>query len=162
AGAKQILHVSTESILTRANQTTSITEDQVVTPADALGPYCRSKLLAEMYAFGLARAGAPVWIANPTIPVGPGDRGQSPPTRMIVDFCRGGRPEYLNAHLNLIDVRDVAEGLIRVLERGKPGRRYLLGHENLSVHRLFAQLAKLTGQPPPSRRVPYALALAAA
>src|SRR5262245_37535356 len=34
AGAKQILHVSTESILTRANQTTSITEDQVVTPAD--------------------------------------------------------------------------------------------------------------------------------
>src|SRR5207247_1689250 len=104
AGARRVLHVSTESILTRANQTTAIDEDQAVTLADAIGPYCRSKLLAEMYALRRARAGAPVLVANPTIPVGPGDRGRSPPTQMILDFCQGKRHEYLDAELNLIDV----------------------------------------------------------
>jgi dihydroflavonol-4-reductase len=162
AGAERVLHTSTESILTRARQTAPIAEDQRVSLADVIGPYCRSKYLAERHAFRLARRGAPVVIVNPTLPVGPGDLGRSPPTQMMLDFCRGRRHEYLDAELNLIDVRDVAEGMVRALERGVPGRRYLLGHENLSIRQVFAHLAQLTGLPEPHRRVPYVVALAAA
>src|SRR5262249_42295428 len=144
AGARRVLHTSTESILTRARQTTAITEDQSVSLDDAVGPYCRSKLQAERYAFRLARSGAPVIIVNPTIPVGPGDRGRSPPTRMCLDFCRGGRREYLDGELNLVDVRDVADGMIRAMDIGRPGRRYLLGHENVTIQEVFRILAKLT------------------
>ena len=78
--------------------------------SDAVGPYCRSKLLAEQYAFHLAGKGLPVVVANPTMPVGPGDRGLSPPTRLIVDFCGGHLPATMDCTLNLIDVRDVALG----------------------------------------------------
>jgi dihydroflavonol-4-reductase len=162
AGARRVLHTSTESILTRARQTDAITEEQHVTLADVIGPYCRSKYLAERHALALGRRGGPVVVVNPTLPVGPGDRGRSPPTQMMLDFCRGRRREYLDADLNLIDVRDVAEGMVRALERGRPGRRYLLGHENLSIYEVFATLAGLTGLPPPRWRVPYALALAVA
>jgi len=162
AGAKKILHTSTESILTRARQTGAITEEQHIGMEDVIGPYCRSKFLAERYAFRLAKAGAPVVVVNPTLPIGPGDLGRSPPTQMMLDFCRGRRREYLDAELNLIDVRDVAEGMIRAMDRGRPGRRYLLGHENLTIREIFAHLARLTGLPEPSRRVPYPLALAAA
>jgi dihydroflavonol-4-reductase len=162
AGARRVLHTSTESILTRARQTTPIAEEQHVTPRDVIGPYCRSKFLAERHALRLARAGAPVVIVNPTLPVGPGDLGQSPPTQMLLDFCRGRRREYLDAELNLIDVRDVADGMVRALEHGRPGRRYLLGHENLSIREVFARLARLTGLPEPRWRVPYPVALSAA
>ncbi|HKI33391.1 MAG TPA: NAD-dependent epimerase/dehydratase family protein [Gemmataceae bacterium] len=162
AGARRILHTSTESILTRVHQSGAIREDQEVRLEDALGPYCRSKLLAERYAFRLARSGAPVVIVNPTIPVGPGDRGRSPPTQMILDFCRGRRNEYLDGELNLIDVRDVAEGMILAMDRGRMGRRYLLGAENHTIRRVFALLAELTGLPEPARRVPYGVALTAA
>jgi dihydroflavonol-4-reductase len=162
AGAKRVLHTSTESILTRSRQSAAITEEQHVPPEDVLGPYCRSKYDAERFALGLARAGAPVVVVNPTLPVGPGDRGRSPPTQMILDFCAGKRREYLDADLNLIDARDVAEGMVLALERGRPGRRYLLGHQNLSVREVFCLLARLTGLPPPRWRVPYALALAVA
>jgi dihydroflavonol-4-reductase len=162
AGVPRILHTSTESILTRALQTAPIAEDQEVTIRDVVGPYCRSKFQAERHAFRLARAGAPIVIVNPTLPIGPGDRGRSPPTQMLLDFCRGRRREYLDAELNLIDVRDVAEGMVRALERGRPGRRYLLGHENLSIRSLFCMLADLTGVPEPRWRVPYPAALAAA
>jgi dihydroflavonol-4-reductase len=162
AGVRRVLHTSTESILTRVHQTGPIAEDQHVTMGDVVGPYCRSKFLAERQAFRLARAGAPVVIVNPTLPVGPGDYGRSPPTQMILDFCRGKRREYLDAELNMIDVRDVAEGMVRAMESGRPGRRYLLGHENLSIREVFGMLAGLTGIPEPRWRVPYALALAAA
>jgi dihydroflavonol-4-reductase len=162
AGAKRILHTSTESILTRARQTRAITEEQHIEIEDVIGPYCRSKFLAERYAFRLAKAGAPVIVVNPTLPIGPGDLGRSPPTQMMLDFCKGRRREYMDAQLNLIDVRDVAEGMVRAMDRGRIGRRYLLGHENLTIREIFAQLARLTNLPEPSRRVPYPVALAAA
>jgi dihydroflavonol-4-reductase len=162
AGARRVLHTSTESILTRNGQSTAIAEDQHVTARDAIGPYCRSKYLAERHAFRLAKAGAPVVIVNPTLPVGPGDFGRSPPTQMLLDFCRGKRREYIRAEVNMIDVRDVAEGMVRAMEVGRPGRRYLLGHENLAIKQVFDLMAELTGLPRPDRRVPYPVALAAA
>ena len=73
AGARRILHTSTESILTRSRQAGPIREDQVVPPGDVIGPYCRSKYRAECHAFELARQGAPIVVVNPTLPVGPGD-----------------------------------------------------------------------------------------
>src|SRR5262249_52875097 len=96
AGVRRVLHTSTESILTRARQNGSIGRDQAVTLRDALGPYCRSKLLAERHALLLARQQAPVVVVCPTLPVGPGDWGRSPPTQMMLDFCRGRRREYLD------------------------------------------------------------------
>src|SRR5512135_261059 len=162
AGAERVLHTSTESILTRARSDGPIAEDVAIALSDAIGPYCRSKLLAESEALARARAGRPVVIANPTMPVGPGDRGLSPPTRLIRDFCRGRLPARMDCTLNLIDVRDVAEGLIRTMDRGRPGRRYLLGGENLTLIGLLGILSELTGVPVPRRRVPYALGLAIA
>jgi len=162
AGASRILHCSTESILTRVRQTGPIREDVEVPLAEVIGPYCRSKYFAERTAFALAARGAPVLVVNPTLPVGPGDRGMSPPTRMMRDFCTDGRSAYVDADLNLIDVRDVAEGMIRAIAVGVPGRRYLLGAENWSVKRVFDFLAQLEGLPPPRWQVPYALALTAA
>jgi dihydroflavonol-4-reductase len=162
AGARRVLYTSTESILTRARQTGPIAEEQDVSPGDVIGPYCRSKYRAERFALRLGRGGAPVVVVNPTLPVGAGDWGQSPPTQMVLDFCRGKRPAYLDAELNMIDVRDVAAGMVRALVSGRPGRRYLLGGENWSIRGVFAHLAKLTGLPEPGWRVPYAAALAVA
>src|SRR5207237_1192915 len=107
AWAERVLHVSTESILTRTRQTGPIAEDQRVPLADVIGPYCRSKWHAERFALKLGRAGAPVVVVNPTLPVGPGDWGRSPPTQMLLDFCRGKRSAYLDAGLNLIAVTGV-------------------------------------------------------
>jgi len=162
AGAARILHVSTESILTRARHVGPIGEDVEVSEQDAAGVYCLSKLRAENVAKQRAAEGHPVLIANPTMPVGPGDRGLSPPTRLIRDFCLGKLPARMDCTLNMIDVRDVADGLIRTLERGRPGRRYLLGGANVTLVELLEMLSALTGVPVPRWRVPYPVGLAVA
>ncbi len=162
AGARRVLHTSTESILTKARATGPIDESVEIALSDTVGPYCRSKLLAEQYAFSLAGKGFPVVVANPTMPVGPYDRMHTPPTRLILDFCRGRLPATMDCTLNLIDVRDVALGLVRVMERGRPGRRYLLGHENLALVDFLSLIGELTGVPVPGFRVPYPVALGVA
>jgi dihydroflavonol-4-reductase len=162
AGAERVLHTSTESILTRAGATGIIDEHVKIEESDAVGSYCRSKLRAENAAMAMARDGKPVVVANPTMPVGPGDHGLSPPTRLIRDFCLNRLPARMDCTLNLIDVRDVAAGLIRVMERGQPGRRYLLGGENLTLVGLLGMLSELSGAPVPRLRVPYAAGLAVA
>ena len=160
AGAERVVHASTESILTCAKARGPIAEDVEVGIADAVGPYCRSKLRAEVEALARARAGEPIIVVNPTMPVGPGDRGLSPPSRLIRDFCLGRLPARMDCTLNLIDVRDVAEGLERAMDRGRPGRRYLLGGENLTLLGILEHLSGLTGVPVPARRVPYPVGLA--
>jgi dihydroflavonol-4-reductase len=159
SGVRGVLHTSTESILTRAKASGPIDENVAIQLSDAVGPYCRSKLQAENYAMELARQGHPVLVANPTMPVGPGDTNLSPPTRLVLDFCRGNLPAIMACTLNIIDVRDVAHGLILVMRHGRPGRRYILGNQNVTLVALLELLSELSGVPVPVRRVPYALAL---
>jgi dihydroflavonol-4-reductase len=127
-----------------------------------LGPYCRSKYLADQTATKAAANGVPVIIVLPTLPVGPGDYGLTPPTRMILDLIRGKTPAYLQCLLNLIDVRDVATGAILARDRGTIGERYILGHQDLWMSDLLQKLNELASVPMPKRRVPYGVALAVA
>lgn len=125
-----------------------------------IGPYCLSKFRAEQAAFQLAEAGAPVVVCSPTLPIGPGDRNQTPPTRLSVAFCQGKIPAYLDCKLNLIDVRDVAVGLIHAMQRGRPGVRYLLAGHNYRLIDWLQVLGHIVKRPAPRWTIPYPLALA--
>ena len=160
AGARRIVHVSTESILATARGQEVITEKTQTSLSDMIGPYCRSKWLAEQAAQEAVEAGQPVVIVRPTITVGPGDIKLGPPSRLICDFCNGRVKGYLDGGLNLIDVRDAAAGIWAAAEHGEIGRRYLLAAEDWSILDLLRLLAKLCHRPVPRWRVPYALALA--
>jgi dihydroflavonol-4-reductase len=120
-------------------------------------PYKRTKLAAERLAL---EAGAVV--VNPTTPIGPGDRKPTPTGRMIAGVARGRILGFVpTTGLNLVDVRDVARGHVRALERGEPGERYLLGGANLPLEEIFAAIADLAGRRRPRIPVPYAVAEAA-
>ena len=64
--------------------------------------------------------------------------------------------------INVVDVEDVAAGMLLADERGAPGERYILGNRNYTWDRLFADLARLSGIEPPALRLPVPAALALA
>jgi dihydroflavonol-4-reductase len=74
---------------------------------------------------------------------------------MIIDFIKGRMPAYLETGLNLVHVRDVAQGHLLAEEKGRVGEKYILGHQNLSLSEIFQMLADLTGMPAPKVRLPY-------
>ncbi|MGE0745204.1 MAG: hopanoid-associated sugar epimerase [Rhodospirillales bacterium] len=162
---KRFVYTSTESILKGRRATVDgAPQQETVTLSidDMMGPYTRSKFLAEEAATAAARDGLPVVIVNPTLPIGPGDRRITPPTRMILDFLNGANPAYLECELNMIDVRDVAAGHILAAERGRAGERYILGNENVRLSDLLKLLHELTGLSMPRIRIPYFVAISAA
>ncbi len=161
-GVEKILYTSTESILTSPDFNGGAAEHIRFRESDMLGPYCLSKFRAEQAVFRLIEEGARIIIVSPTLPVGPGDRQKTPPTRMTVAFCRGELPAYLECRFNLIDARDVAAGMVLAMKRGCSGLRYLLGNKNYRLSEWLHILSAETGRPVPRWQVPYLMALSVA
>ena len=152
-GIARLLHCSTESILFRSSPAGEAgVEDTLLTADDMPGPYTRSKLLAERLAMEAAASGFPVVIGSPTMPIGPHDHNLTPPTAMLRHFLGKRLQFYLDFVLNLVDVRDVASGLILAMERGKVGNRYILGGESIPLKKLLEHVAAISGRD--SLRVP--------
>jgi dihydroflavonol-4-reductase len=158
-GVERVLHTSTESVLSAPGHVGLIGETFQPRREEMVGPYCVSKFDAEQAAFKLAKDGGQVLIVSPTLPVGPGDYGLSPPTRMTLACCRGKLPAYLDVAFNMIDARDVAIGMCQAMDKGVPGKRYLLGFENLRLEDWLSRVAHAVGRPAPKYKVPYAVAL---
>jgi len=136
-------------------------ENTQVSLADMAGHYKRSKYLAEEVALEYARGGLPVVIVNPTAPIGDHDVKPTPTGKIVVDFLNGDMPAFIDTGLNVVDVRDAAEGHLLACERGRTGERYILGSENLTLAQILQKLANITGRKAPSVRLPYAVAYCA-
>jgi dihydroflavonol-4-reductase len=127
-----------------------------------VGHYKRSKWMAEQEVLKAAKEGAPIIVAMPTTPVGPWDWKPTPTGKIIVDFLNGKMPGYVDTGLNFVGVEECAAGHLLVAEKGKPGERYLLGGENLTLKQMLDVLAKITGLRAPGWKIPHGLALGVA
>lgn len=162
AGVERFVYTSSVGTLGNPGDGTPGTEETPVSFADMVGDYKKSKFLAEREAEKFVDKGVPLIIVNPSTPVGPLDIKPTPTGKIIVDFMNGKMPAYLDTGLNLISVEDCARGHLLAADRGKIGRKYILGNRNLTMCDIFAMLEKSTGRPAPKVRLPYLPILLAA
>ncbi len=162
-GVERVVYTSTVGTLGLGGATTDTPVDErSFAHVDHLfGLYKQSKYVAEHEALRAAAEGLAVVLVQPTTPVGPRDRGPTPTGRTVLEFLDGRIPGYVDTTLNIVDVEDVAAGHLLAADRGRVGRSYILGGENLALRDVLANLAAVTGLPAPTRRFPAALALAA-
>jgi dihydroflavonol-4-reductase len=160
AGIPRTVHTSSVAAIGVRPDGRPADESYQSPPERLVGAYKRSKFLAEAEARRAFEAGQDVVIVNPTTPVGPWDAKPTPTGEIVVRFLNGRMPAYVDAGLNLIDVRDVAAGHVAAYERGVAGERYILGHENLTLRGLLERLASIDGRPAPRIRLPHAIPLA--
>lgn len=161
SGVRRIVYTSSVATMGFSNGHPA-TEDSPVALADMIGPYKRSKFVAEEAAIKAAQDGVDLVIVNPTTPVGEQDIKPTPTGRIILDFLKRKFPAYVDTGLNLVDVTACARGHVAAFERGRAGERYILGGENLTLKQILDKLGAITGLPSPSVKLPYAVAFAAA
>ena len=161
AGVEKIVYTSTVGALGIPKDGTSGTESTPVSEANMIGHYKRSKFLAEQVAQEFASGGLPLVIVNPSTPVGENDIKPTPTGQIILDFLNRKLPAYVDTGLNLIDVRDCAEGILLAGERGRIGERYILGNQNVSLREMLEMLSEITGLPAPKVKLPYQFAYVA-
>jgi dihydroflavonol-4-reductase len=162
AGVSRVVHTSSVGALGLTPDGSPANEETPVVASTLIGAYKRSKHAAEAIARQWAERGLPVVIVNPSTPVGERDVKPTPTGKMIVDFLNGRMPAYVDTGLNLVDVRDVAQGHLLAAERGRPGERYILGNRDMTLKEILDALASITGQPAPRVRLPHWVPLAAA
>ena len=161
AGVRRIVYCSSVATMGFGNGGPITDEGTPVSLDDMIGHYKRSKFLAEQVAIKAAQEGVDIVIVNPSTPIGEQDIKPTPTGRIVVDFLKRKFPAYADTGLNLVDVKDVARAHLLAAEKGRPGTRYIVGGENLTLKEMLDKLAAITGLPSPTVKVPYAVTLMA-
>jgi dihydroflavonol-4-reductase len=160
AGVRRIVHTSSVATLLPRPDASPAGEEDAGAAVDMIGAYKQSKHAAEALVRDLIECqGLPAIIVHPSTPIGPRDIKPTPTGKMVVDAASGRMPAYVDTGLNVVHVDDVAEGHILALERGRVGRNYILGAENMSLAAILGMVAELTDRRPPRIRLPHSLVL---
>ncbi len=151
----KVVHISSAGIL--AGKHYPLCETDYPTHSMPGCPYKSSKWESEQVVRQWAARGIPVVTVNPTCPLGSGDEKPTPTGRIVLDFLNGKFPFSTRTGINLIDVEDLARGIIAAHDRGRIGERYILGHHNIMLTDLLNLLQKETGLPAPTMELPWSV-----
>lgn len=149
----RVIHTSSVAAIGPAKARGTADESEPFRVAHLGIAYVNSKHEAEVEALRLAAHGLPVVIVNPSFVLGPDDpTGTS--MELVRRFLLGRIPAYVDGGLNIVDVRDVAQGHLQADEKGEVGERYILGGRNFTLDRLFADFARISGRQRPPVKLP--------
>ena len=160
AGVERVVHTSSVAAIGPARRGGALDERHVWTGPLGI-PYADSKHAAEVEALRVAARGLDVVLACPAHAFGAGDDRHSS-TEVVRRFLLRRLPAYVDGAICIVDVEDVAAGMLRCDERGVAGERYILGTRNYTWQRLFGELEQLSGVEGPPLRLPVKAALALA
>jgi dihydroflavonol-4-reductase len=131
-------------------------EDEFV-PLFPNNPYLMAKASMEREVLAAARTGLPAIVVNPTAFYGPYDSKPTSGTQILL-IARRLMPAYVDGFVNAIDVRDVADAMIKAADRGRVGERYIIGHWNTTQKELNRLIARVARVPAPFLPIPFQMA----
>ena len=112
---------------------------------DAELKYALAKRHAESLCRRAIAEGLPVVVVNPAEVYGPSDTALVTAGN-IVDFARSNPVLVVSGGTSVAHVDDVADGIVAALVKGRPGERYILGGENLTIRQLADLCLELLGR----------------
>ncbi len=111
--------------------------------------YHETKRRGEALVLAAARAGkVNATVLNPSVIQGAGDKNKGS-RRVHRAVSRGRMPFYPPGGASLVDIEEVAGYCLAAVQKGKPGERYILTRENITIKKMFCDLAKSAGARPP-------------
>lgn len=162
AGIRRLVYTSSIHALRRAPHGVVMDESLPFDPDNPYGVYDRSKAAASLEVQQAARQGLDAVIVCPTGVIGPYDFRGSEMGEVIRGAAEGRPTPYVDGAYDFVDVRDVADGLIRAFDGGRSGEAYILSGQRMSVRYLIETVREVTGRAITSIKIPFDLAKLAA
>jgi len=132
-------------------------ETHTVNPAQTHLDYELSKAIAEIEVLRAVTRGQDAVIVNPCGIVGPYDYRPSSVGKTILDFANRRMPAYVAGQFEFVAVRDVVQGHILAMEKGRSGERYILSGGLHTLDQILDHLHVVTGAPKPRIKMPIKL-----
>jgi len=155
-GAKKFVLVSTSGTVAVGSDPDVVFTEDSPRPIETVTrwPYYRTKLFAEEAAFAASDDALPVVSVNPSLLLGPDDDEDGASTHSVRTFLEDGMPMAPPGGVAFVDVRDAALGIVKAMERGQAGERYLLNGCNATFFEFFRRIARLADKNPPMGAMP--------
>ena len=154
AGVSKVAHVSTATVYGKPTEC-PFNEESPVSPV-RFSEYARTKYEGELFAWELYRSnGLPLVVMHPGAILGPGDTKAT--GQYILDLIHRRLPAtaFGDAILTFFHVKDVADAIVRALEKeNNVGQRYLIGKHQLSMGEFTRMVSEISGVPAPAARLP--------
>jgi dihydroflavonol-4-reductase len=157
-GIRRLVYTSSIHAIARAPHGVQIDETLPYDMNNPYGAYDRSKAEASLDVQKASQAGLDAVIVCPTGVIGPYDFRRSEIGNVILDAARRKTTLYVDGAYDFVDVRDVADGLIKASQHGRSGESYILSGQKISVRYLLETVREVTGNAFPKFRIPFNLA----
>ncbi len=118
-----------------------------------LGYFETKKKAEELVLDAVRRGDVDAVCLNPSTIYGPGDE-KKPSRGMQKRVARGKLPFYTSGGVNVVSIEDVMHCAIKAWEMGRSGERYIIAGENLTIKKLFENIAEIAEVKPPKIYLP--------
>lgn len=156
-----LVYTSSIHALSAPEDGSLITEDtpSCVEAKEKRGLYDCSKAIATQYVTDAMKHGLKAIVVHPTGVIGPYDIRPSFFGRGMIDLIKSGAKVTIGGKYDYVDVRDVVDGMLRALEKGKFGKRYILSGEVLDMLDYVKYVKEFTGLTNETKVLGYTLSL---
>lgn len=129
-------------------------EERPFFPFSAHLPYAHCKMQVEHEALKALADGLDVVICVSCAIVGPHDYKPSRMGRTLMDHAHGKLRAYIPGGFPFVAARDIVDGHIRAMERGRRGQKYIIATKFCTLDDIMEIFEEATGQPRPRVRLP--------
>jgi dihydroflavonol-4-reductase len=157
-GIQRLIYTSSIHAIARVPHGVQINETLPFDKNNPYGEYDRSKAEASLEVQEACRDGLDAVIVCPTGVIGPYDFRRSEMGNVILEAARRKTTLYVDGAYDFVDVRDVADGMIKASENGRSGESYILSGHRISVRYLLETVREVTGYAFPKFKIPFNLA----
>jgi dihydroflavonol-4-reductase len=150
AAKARLIHVSSVNALGLGTASSPATETTPSGGAVECG-YVTSKRLAEQHVIDAVQKGLSAAIVNPGFMIGPWDWKPSS-GKMLLQVHHRFTPFAPRGGCSVCDVRDVAQGIVNLIDRRPPALQFILAGENVTYFDLWRRICRITGSRGPIMR----------
>lgn len=142
----KFVYVSSVHALKELPNKQKIAEQERFDPREVRGFYAKTKAEASQYVVEACKRGLKGVIVHPSGIIGPDDEMNGHFTSVINNYLDGSLTALIKGGYNIVDVRDVADGVISAAEKGMAGKSYLLSGEYHSIYEIIEIASRLSGR----------------
>lgn len=157
ADIKRMVHVASINIFERQSNVRFHEDIPLVTAENATGIYDYTKAEAVRCLRAIGERGLDIVYACPTGVMGPHDYLGSEYGAVIRGYMTNRLQVVLDGGYDWVDVRDIADGLLALAERGTPNELYLLGGHYVSMQDFIDRVGAIMNRTYTLLHMPFSL-----